>query len=206
MNTVVNQTFLENVVLQEYLRACADVRSLEANGDRLIGVSVTLFALATTVGIEKHVDLVFVALPAAVIGAILYTIMLYIWIFSLCGYKEHLERVINDCCGSRILIWEALVARRESMNLARRGLIGIYLAASLGMIALSLARVLHAYGRGAALALGFFCVICLVISVAAWRQRASIGQQIYKIARTLYASGSLRVKTSSSNTSDISAR
>jgi hypothetical protein len=186
MSTDPRSAFLENVLLQEYLRVCSDVRSLEANGDKLISIAMAAFALATTVGVEKNVSLVFIGLPVALVGLLVYAIMIYVWIFSLCGYKEHLEKVINSRCNSNILLWEVLVSKRESANIARQILIAVYLVASGGMIYFSVVKVFEAYGAWFGFSLAVFCAVSGVLLMLSWRQRSRVAKRIYLTATSLY--------------------
>lgn len=60
--------FRSDVLLQEYLRLCTEIRSIESMNERIIALSLTLISSAAAIGLAQAVDTIFFILPIAFIA------------------------------------------------------------------------------------------------------------------------------------------
>ena len=182
MTSEAQTKFRGDVLLQEYLRVCTDIRTIEGANDRVIGLGATFVVAAATVGLAQHVVPLFFALPFAIIGVIFYGVMSYVWVFSLGGYKLYLEEEINRTIGERLLLWEALVPKRNTLNIARGVLLSVYVLVSAGIICLSVIQVGSGYGALASGLLGGLSCALFVLMVASWGTMAAAVKLTYTAA------------------------
>lgn len=97
----------------KYERRCTDIRSTESTNEKILGLGFALIGLGATAGIFQKVAPIFFVLPIAVVGIIACAAVCYLCIYSMGGYKRHLEDCINARAGETILVWEQLVPFRE---------------------------------------------------------------------------------------------
>jgi hypothetical protein len=178
--------FEENVLTQEYVRLCTDIRGLETTAERIIGIAIAFFSIAATIGVDKKINIIFLVLPVAMLGVAAYSIMVYLWIFSMCGYKGHIENLINSKIRQRVLLWELLVAKRERPNLVGYVIVTSYTLVLISINVLCIARVQESYGGRASSALAVVVTTGLITLVLGWRQRNRFKEYTFSIARSLY--------------------
>ncbi|MEJ7925771.1 hypothetical protein WG908_03260 [Sphingobium sp. AN641] len=178
--------FGENVLLQEYLRLCNDIRSIESSGDRVLSIAVALLGLVATTGIVQKADAVFILLPVAIIGVLMYAMTVYVWIFSMGGYKSHLEDLINSSIGEKILLWEKIVPRRDKYNLARVALVSIYILVTGAIMGLCVLKVSEAYGLWLGRGIATIGIFGLFILIIAWHKMKKVGLASYLAAQDLH--------------------
>lgn len=145
--------FRRDVLLQEYLRLCAEIRSIEAANERIIALALTLISAGAAIGLAQNVSHLFFVLPVAFIGVVAFAGSAYMSIFSLAGYKWHLEELINADVAERVLQWEQLVPHREKRNLLGKLLLFIYFTVGVGVCSVSLLRIGEEFGTAPARAM-----------------------------------------------------
>ena len=141
-----NRKLKIDVILAEYQRACAEIRSIESNNEKVIGFGLTLISFGFVSGLSQDISEIYIILPPAIVGVLLYGMMTYSNVFSLAGYKRHLEDELNALMEARPLVWEQLVIERERWNAARVGLLIVYFAVSSAVISVSILELVDAYG------------------------------------------------------------
>lgn len=137
--------FRNDVLLQEYLRLCAEIRSIESTNEKVISLALTVLGFAAAFGIARDISIAFLLLPVAFIGLMTFAAMNYVSIFSLAGYKKHLEDLINEVAGEKLLLWERLVPEREKRNLLGGLMVSIYVLAGTAVCVVSIWQLYSDY-------------------------------------------------------------
>jgi hypothetical protein len=181
-----DREFAKTVLLQEHGRVCDDIRSIEAGGDKIISIALVLLGSGLTFGIEKDIGYIFILVPIAMMGVIYYSVMMYVWVFSLGGYKQHLEVLLNEFAGENLLLWERLVPLRQKLNLASRVLISIYMLVCGGVLAFCVFRIFSTYGHVAGYLAATFLTVGLIVLGVCWRMRDRVHQYTFQKAKELY--------------------
>lgn len=176
----------ETVLLQEYQRVCDDIRSIESSGDRVISIALAILATGLTFGIEKHIDYIFAIIPMAILGMLFYSVLMYVWIFSLGGYKQHLEETINEVVGQNLLLWERLVPIRQRLNLASKALISVYILVSGAILAVSVYKIFTVYGQVIGHIFSAILILGFIVLALSWKKRDQMHQYTYSRARELF--------------------
>lgn len=101
------------VLLAEYERVCSEVRSIESNNDKILGLGLTVITAGFAYGLQHNMAEVFFFVPVALVGALVYWIMQQHYVFWFGGYKRAIEEKINYRSGQVLLGWEKLVAEHR---------------------------------------------------------------------------------------------
>jgi hypothetical protein len=181
--------FAGKVLLEEYQRLCVDIRSIESANEKILGLGFALIGLAATAGIYQEVDPIFFVLPIAVIGLIAYATVSYLCIYSMGGYKRHLEDLLNERIGERLLVWEQIVRYRERTSVSGHVLRFIYLVISVAIFALSILKLSEAYGLRVGLLMSALLLILTTAVLFGVRQMSTIFNRSYELAKRLRAEG-----------------
>jgi hypothetical protein len=121
----------KDLLQEEYLRLCSDIRSIETGNEKLLGIGFSLMSFAAVVGVAKNVTPLFYLLPIAAIGTFTYAVTTYNALYSMAGYKLHIEELLNALIDERVLLWERLAETRERASITSSllwvvyGLVGI---------------------------------------------------------------------------------
>lgn len=102
------------VLVKEYERVSADIRTIEGMNDKVVGFGLTLVGAGFAYGVQQNLVEVFFFLPIALIGVMLYALLQYHNMFWFGGYKRAIEDRINQLSGHTVVCWEGLVARRRA--------------------------------------------------------------------------------------------
>lgn len=181
--------FAGTVLLEEYQRLCVDIRSIESANEKILGLGFALIGLAATAGIYQKVDPIFFVLPIAVVGLIAYATVSYLCIYSMGGYKRHLEDRLNERIGERLLVWEEIVRHRERTSVSGHVLRVIYLVISVAIFALSILQLGEAYGLRVGVAMSVLLFVLTTAVLVGVRQMSTIFNRSYDLARKLHAEG-----------------
>lgn len=181
--------FPGQVLLKEYERLCTDIRSIESANEKILGLGFTLIGLGATAGIFQEVAPIFFVLPIAVVGIIAYAAVSYLCIFSMGGYKRHLEDLINSHAGETLLLWEQLVRFRERTSINGHVLRMIYLVISVSIFAISILQLSEHYGLIVAWAMGALLFMLVGAVYVGIRQMNSVFDRTYAKAKELHAGG-----------------
>jgi hypothetical protein len=182
--------FAGQVLLKEYERLCTDIRSIESANEKILGLGFTLIGLGATAGIAQEVAPIFFVLPIAVVGIIAYAAVSYLCIFSMGGYKRHLEDLLNAQAGETLLVWERLVRLRERSSVNGHALRGIYLVISVSIFAISILQLSEHYGLKVAWAMGALLFVLVSAVYVGIRQMNSVFDRTYAKAKELHKRGS----------------
>ena len=139
------EKFRRELLLQEYLRLCTEVRSVESSNDRIVALLLAVLGVGATAGLSSRVVEVFFVIPWLAVGVGAFAGSNYMAIYSLAAYKDYLSVQLNKEAGEDILFWEAVVSAREKRNLLGKLLIAIYGAVALGLIGLSVYQIYQHY-------------------------------------------------------------
>lgn len=181
--------FAGDVLLKEYERLCTDIRSIESANEKILGLGFTLIGLGATAGIFQKVAPIFFVLPIAVVGIIAYAAVCYLCIFSMGGYKRHLEDRINAQAGETLLVWEQLVRFRERTSINGHVLRAIYLIISVSIFAISILQLSENYGLRTAWAMGALLFVLVSAVYVGIRQMNSVFDRTYAKAKELHERG-----------------
>ena len=182
--------FAGQVLLKEYERLCTDIRSIESANEKILGLGFTLIAPGATAGIFQEVAPIFFVLPIAVVGIVAYAAVSYLCIFSMGGYKRHLEDLINAQAGEKLLLWEQLVRFREKASINGHVLRTIYFAISISIFVISILQLNEHYGLRVAWAMGAFLFLLVSAVYVGIRQMNSVFDRTYAKAKKLHAEAS----------------
>lgn len=182
--------FAGQVLLKEYERLCTDIRSIESTNEKILGLGFTLIGLGATAGIFQKVAPIFFVLPIAVVGIIAYAAVCYLCIYSMGGYKRHLEDCINAQAEETILVWEQLVRFRERASINGHVLRAIYLVISVSIFGISILQLSENYGLRTAWAMGALLLVLVGAVYIGIRQMNSIFDRTYSEAKKLHGRGS----------------
>lgn len=186
MSEKVAQDFGGQILLQEYLRLCAEIRSIESSNEKIIGLGFTLIGLAATAGIAQEVAPLFFVLPVAMIGILAYAAVSYLCIFSMGGYKRHLENLLNVRAKERLLLWEQLVPERERLNWNGRLLWLIYFLVAASIFVVSVLQLSAEYGPWVGRVMAIGIVALLIIFLWGVRQMLKAFERAYARAKQLH--------------------
>lgn len=185
-NVAMDTNLIQTMLLQEHQRVCDDIRSIESSGDKIISIFLVILGAGLTFGIEKNIGYIFALVPIAILSVLFYSIMMYVWVFSLGGYKLHLEEVLNEIAGKNILLWERIVPIRQTLNLASKVLISIYVLVCGAISAVSVYKIFSIYGQVAGHVFSAILIIGFVTLAFCWKKRDAVLQFTYLEARKLY--------------------
>src|SRR5580658_311628 len=97
----------------EYLRLCSDIRSIESTNERLLTLAAGIVTAAFTYGSANPTYReIFVVIPIAATILLIYGCLVYYAVYSMGGYKRHIENLLNAEFGENLLIWERLSRER----------------------------------------------------------------------------------------------
>lgn len=182
--------FAGDVLLKEYERLCTDIRSIESANEKILGLGFTLIGLGATAGIFQKVAPIFFVLPIAVVGLIAYAAVSYLCIFSMGGYKRHLEDLINAQAGEKLLLWEQLARFRERTSINGHVLRTIYLVIAVSIFVISILQLSEHYGLRVAWAMGALFFVLVGAVYFGIRQMNSVFDRTYAKAKELHERGS----------------
>jgi len=132
---------------KEYERIAGDIRGIETNNDKAVGLGLTVVGIGLAYGTKENLSYVFLFLPIALMGVFLYGTLQYHNLFWLGGYKRAVEEKINDLAGRTVVCWEALVqTRRGRVNVINVGLTTVYLGILVAITSISTSKVFAAFG------------------------------------------------------------
>ncbi|HIO01752.1 MAG TPA: hypothetical protein EYN14_07325 [Alphaproteobacteria bacterium] len=180
-----DDAYTKSILLAEYQRLCAEIRSIESSNEKVVGFGLTLISAGLVTGIAQDVDAVFLVLPAAILGVLFYGLMTYTNIFSMAGYKRHLEDQINDHVGGVVLVWEQLVLNREKNNIARITLVSIYAIISMCVAGVSIFRLFDAYGPIVGWIMSGLVILLVLLLFIAARGMGRMNENAYAISKDL---------------------
>lgn len=181
--------FAGEVLLQEYQRLCVDIRSIESANEKILGLGFTLIGLAATAGIYQEVAPIFFVLPIAVVGLIAYAAVSYLCIYSMGGYKRHLEDRLNEKIGERLLVWEEIVRYRERSSVNGHVLRVIYLIIAVSIFVLSILQLSETYGLRVGLGMATLLLVLTTAVLVGVRQMTTVFQRSYTLAKRLHTEG-----------------
>lgn len=167
-------TLEKDVLLKEYERVCADIRSYESYTDRIVGLGFTVLSIGMTVGLAQKVPIAFFVLPVALVGVLAYATMNARWVRELGAYKAHLEASINQLCGRDLLIWERLVLRNVAENGSFRVLWLVYALVTVAIFAVSVAQVRDHFGVQSMYGLLLVLLVLAALLLNALRELARV--------------------------------
>ena len=188
--------FSGQVLLKEYERLCTDIRAIESANEKILGLGFTLIGLGATAGIFQKVAPIFFVLPIAVVGIIAYAVVCYLCIYSMGGYKRHLEDRINAQAGEALLLWEQLVRFRERTSINGHVLRAIYLVISLSVFTISLLQLGEHYGVKVVWGMSALMIVLVSAMSVGIHQMNSIFDRTYAKAKDLHERGSFMQTTS----------
>jgi len=183
--------FKKSLLLKEYERLCVEVRLVEANIEKAIAFGLSIVTASFAVGVAQHVHEVFFVIPVAIGGVFFYATMLYTYIFSIGGYKRHVEDQLNEIAEEKILIWEELVSIRQRNNIIRPVLIAIYVLVGSILVALSVNNLITYYGVIVGILMLVTTLSLFVILLFALRSMTKTYDHTYRNAVALRDSGRL---------------
>jgi len=176
------EKFFREVLLQEYLRVCTEIRALESYNDKIVGFGMTLMTIAFAYGIAEKVYVVFLILPFSLLGVFAYFVMNLRWIHRMGGYKYELEVKLNQTAGKRAAVWEHMVLNADRYNASFTLLWIVYTIVSLGIFSISVNYVSTEFGRPAALCLAVaFGALATLLAVAV-KQVLDLGDDSRRLA------------------------
>ncbi|WP_439538935.1 hypothetical protein [Sphingomonas sp.] len=181
--------FRNDVLLQEYLRLCAEIRSIESTNERVISLALTVLGFAAAFGIARDISIAFLLLPVAFIGLMTFAAMNYVSIFSLAGYKKHLEDLINEAVGEKLLLWERLVPEREKRNLLGGLMLSIYVLAGLAMCAVSIWQLYTDYSWLVASGVSIGLLVLVAVLGLGVRRMRKTANEAYSKSKMLRSAG-----------------
>lgn len=174
------------VLRAEYIRLCSDIRSIESNNERIIAIGMGLITAGTAYSSAVESTQFFIVAPMASTIILVYAALAYFWVYSMGGYKRHIEELINKYCGSNILIWEILAPERTRSNLSGFALQALYGVVWASVVVYSVYKVYREIGSVQALLVSFLCGILMLLVVIAAVSTHTVRQQTYKRAQELY--------------------
>lgn len=178
----------KEVLLTEYARLCSDVRSIESTNEKLLGFGFTLISLAAVAGLYQHVYQVFFLLPVSVVGTLAYVAASYNALYSMAGYKRHLEDLLNEAVGEPLLLWESIAERRERRSINSALLFVVYFLVSTTICALSIERIIHKYSLLIGVPVLIGTVVLFFVLWLGIRQMQSTKDETYHQAQRLWRS------------------
>lgn len=152
-----------DVLLQEYLRVCADIRALESYNDKIVAIGFAVLSIGVTVGIAQKIPEIFFILPLALIGVMAYAVMSARWVVQLGAYKAHLEDQLNDILNQKVLIWEKIVLGKLHGNASYVLLWFVYLTTALGIFYISVTTIFDSFGSFLGHGMGFLLTFLMVL-------------------------------------------
>lgn len=186
MDAKPSSEFAGQVLLKEYERLCNDIRSIESANEKILGLGFTLIGLAATAGIYQHVAPIFFVLPIAVVGIIAYASVSYLCIYSMGGYKQHLEDRLNEIAGEPVLLWERLVRHRERSSVNGHLLRVIYLIISVSIFGLSIIQLGASYGLLVAYGMAVLLLFLVGASFLGFQQMTTVFNRTYEKSQKLH--------------------
>jgi hypothetical protein len=179
-----------DILREEYLRLCADIRSVESTNERILTLGAGLVTAAFAYGFANPAyNQLFVVIPIAATILMIYGCLVYFWVYSMGGYKLHIEELLNREIGATILIWETLAPERAKSNVGRFVLPALYGLIWAVLVVFSALKVEQAYPENILiiLSVGFGLLLAAFAIVA--RSALTIGTTTYNRAKQLYATG-----------------
>ena len=180
-------SFRKEVLLTEYERLCTEIRSIESSNEKLLGFGFSLISLAAVVGLAQSIEEVFFVLPFAAVGTIAYVTTSYTALYSLSGYKEHLEDLINSLLGERLLLWENLSFYREDGSVSSVLLWIIYLFVALSIWTLSIRVIIEDQSLISGIVMGLCIASLCVMLLFSIRRMQRMKRLIYARAKRLHS-------------------
>lgn len=175
-------TLEEEVLIREYERMCTEIRTVEANNEKVITFGLSIITAAFAIGAAQHVSTVFLLIPIALVGVFLYAALLYTYVFSMGGYKRYLEDRLNEHIGKKVLLWERMVAIRQKRNIIRPALVAIYLLIGIVLGAVSEAYIEIDFGLWLMLLIALITVALLVVLLFVLQRMWGMSDLVYMAA------------------------
>lgn len=131
-----------SVLLADYDRTSADIRTLENGNFQHIGLALTFISGAAVFG-KDHVNEVFYFIPVALVAIVAYILNSYTGLYSLGGYRRYLSEAINQRVGLEVISWENIVVEREKPGSNTSFLVFVMFAALfiLGLLIVSFVKI-----------------------------------------------------------------
>lgn len=175
------------ILVKEYERASADIRSIEANNDKIVGFGLTLVGAGFTYGVIQSLVEVFFFLPVASIGVILYTTLQYHNILWIGGYKRAIEDKVNLIIGSDVMIWERVVSRhRTRVHVVNLSMTALYGTTIFAITWYSLYRIFSSHYGVLAWEYMWILLAFLILMGLAIKEMSTAFDRSYRAARELF--------------------
>ncbi len=176
----------DEILLKEYERLCTEIRSIEANNEKVIGFGIAIITAGLAYGIDKDLLALFFFVPIGLLGVVFYAILQYRRLFRLGGYKRSLEYKLNEISGQQLLIWEDIVASTSRLNISNRSLGAIYISVILMSSVLSLHKIYHSTPFLVFVVFAVVQIVFFVTAAYALREARRAFENTFQTAKALY--------------------
>lgn len=173
----------------EYQRVCEEIRSIENQNDKIVGVGLTIIGAGVLYGLSQNLNEVFIALPFMLIAVLFWAVLQYHNLLRFGGYKRALEEEINRVLGRPVLVWELLLADdQRRLHVTNAPLITLYYVFLVAVSSYSEYRVFPAFGSAVGFIEGGSILGCLLILIFSVRRALRAFERAHEAA-TAHLSG-----------------
>lgn len=174
----------------EHARISGEIRAIEAMGEKSLGFGISIIGVGLAYGVEKSIGSLFILIPIAFIGLLLFIMINYYNLFLLGGYIRFVEEEINRIIGSDVLLWEK-IRDQKRLNPVNISLWLVLILMFAGIIMFCLNEIARVYPLAWCIVYGVVIGLLLTAVVVSFYSLSTAYTEGYRIAQSRGARGKL---------------